>query len=202
MNDIVSKLRKAASWVWNQKEKMFLGILLVVLLFRAYVVLINPPDVNALIAAVEKPAEKPKPAAKKPAPAAAPGAPAAAPKAAPITSDNVPLPAPKPVLERAEDFKPLVRQNPFTIYGVMAGTGSRGETEQEKIEIQLQRIVKWSDGSYRAEMITKVGGRPKRYAENEPFESYKVMEIDTVNNTVTVFSTAHGKAFTLSPVGS
>ncbi|HRI89111.1 MAG TPA: hypothetical protein PK869_12635 [Candidatus Hydrogenedentes bacterium] len=198
MNDIVSKLRKAGFWMWNQKEKMFLFVLLAVLLFRAYVVIINPPDINAIIESETVAAAATPPKAPAPRPG---GAPAAAPNA-PITAGNVPLPDPRPGLPRAEDFRPLIRQNPFTIYGIVVTTGARGETTEEKIDVTLSKIIKWNDGSYRAELTTKVSGRPKRYAEGESFESYKVMEIDAVNNTVTIYSTGHDKTFTLTMPGT
>jgi hypothetical protein len=67
MNDITSKLRKFGLWVWGQKEKMFLGVLLVVLCFRVYVVLINPPDASALDEKPKAPPVKPTPGALPPA---------------------------------------------------------------------------------------------------------------------------------------
>jgi hypothetical protein len=187
MNDISSKIRKVGVWVWNQKEKMFLAALLLVLCFRAWVVLFNPPDVSAIGAS---PTPAPPAAAKPPA-----GKPGAVP--AKLTADNVPDPPARPVQERPEDFRPLVRQNPFTIYGVMmGGTKSQG-SDEETIDVTLNSIVKWGDGTYRAELTTKVSGKSKRYKEGEVFENYKLMTIDPKNKSVTIYSSAHDKTFEL-----
>ena len=202
MNDVLSKLRKVGVWFWNQKEKMVLVALLIFLCFRVYVVLINPPDLMAETG----PAAPAATTAPKPGLSQAGGRagstttpkPAAAAPAAPIMSANdLKAPPARPVLERQEDYKPLVRQNPFTIYGVMMGTSKKGEQTEETIDVVLNRILKWKDGSYRAEMTTKVSGRPKYYAEGEPFESYKLMSIDAAGNTVTIYSNAHDKTFVL-----
>lgn len=194
MNDIVSKLRKGGLWLWNQKEKIFLVALLGVLCFRVYSVFADLDPEAEIKSATTPTTTGPKP------PGGSPAAPAAG--AGAIRSDNVPTPPAKPTAERPEDFRPLVRQNPFTIYGAMQGEAKRGEGQQETVDVTLHRIMRWSDGSYRAEMSTKVSGRPKRYAEGEAFENYKVMSIDAVNNMVTIYSNVHEKTFTLTVPGS
>ena len=190
MNDLASKLRKGGIWVWNQKEKMVLFALLIFLCYRVYVVLISPPDLLAQ---------------------GSDGVPGSGkstgttPTKPPATATPAKLPAAPPqlpVLERADDWKPLVRQNPFTIYGMMQGTAKTGGTTEETIDVVLNRILKWRDGTYRAEMTTKVSGRPKYYKEGEPFESYKLMSIDAANGTVTIFSTGHDRTFVLKAQGS
>ena len=188
MNDVLSQLRKAGLWVWNQKEKMVLVALLAFLCFRVYVVLnpVSAEDLDAQPAPAKETTKKP--------PVAPPGGPA-------ITSANVPEPPLRPQVQRAEDYKPLVRQNPFTIYGAMLGTNTRGEVAEETIDVTLNKIIKWRDGTYRAELMTKTA-RPKFYAEGEPFESYKLMDIDVTGNTVTIYSTAQEKTYTLKVPGS
>ena len=184
MNDISSKIRKAGLWVWNQKEKMFLGALLVVLCFRVYVVLINPPDVNGdpnPPDLIDKP--------PLPAPSDQTGGFA--------SPDAVPDPPARPIAERAEDYRPMVRQNPFTIWSLGAQGSGASDTEGDSIDVNLINIVKWNDGTYRAELSTKVVTKPKRYKEGEVFENYKLMSIDPGNKSVTIYSSAHDKTFEL-----
>lgn len=197
MNDITSKLRKAGIWAWNQKEKMFLGALLILLCFRVYIVL-NPKDASAAIG-TPKPGVPAGPGGAAPAPGL--GTPASA-SGSRMAANEVPDPPGRPVAERAEDFRPLVRQNPFTIYSLLQDGGATRDAEGDSIDVTLNNIVKWSDGAYRAELTTKVSGRSKRYKEGEVFENYKVMKIDPVNKTVSIYSTAHEKTFELKVPGS
>lgn len=206
MNDISSKLRKAGLWAWHQKEKMVLAALLIVLCFRVYVVLINPSagidDVKTEAPAPKAPTTATTPSAPEARPALAALAPGAAPAgaaapAAGLTADNVPDPPPRPVMERADDYRPLVRQNPFTIWSAMLEDSGTKDAEGDSIDVTLNNIVKWSDGAYRAELTTKVTGKSKRYKEGEPFESYKLMSIDPKNKSVTIYSSAHDKTFEL-----
>lgn len=183
MNDINSQLRKAGAWLWNQKEKMFLAALLIVLCFRVYLVL-SPAQAST------KTSETPK---KKPAATAAPSK---------MSAESVPDPGPRPISERAEDFRPLVRQNPFTIWSIAATGKSASGSDEETIDVTLNNIVKWSDGAYRAELTTKVTGKSKRYKEGEVFENYKLMSIDPANKMVTIYSSAHDKTFELKMPGN
>ncbi len=43
MNDFLTILQKTGAWIWNQKEKMVLLILVGVLCFRVYQVVNGPP---------------------------------------------------------------------------------------------------------------------------------------------------------------
>ena len=180
MNDINSQLRKAGAWLWNQKEKMFLAALLIVLCFRVYLVL-SPAQASS---------KTPDPAKK--------GATAANNKMSP---ENVPDPGPRPASERAEDFRPLVRQNPFTIWSIAATGKSTSGSDEETIDVTLNNIVKWRDGGYRAELSTKVSGKSDWYKEGEVFENYKLMTIDPTNKIVQIYSTAHDKTFELKMPG-
>jgi hypothetical protein len=173
MNDLNSQLRKVGIWMWNQKEKMFLAALLIVLCFRVYVVLagVNPGDQGT--------------------PTAVP------PVMSRMDPGSVSDPPPRPIPQRAEDYRPLVRQNPFTIWAVGATGQSSQDAEGDTIDVTLNNIVKWSDGAYRAELTTKVTGKSKRYKEGEVFENYKLMSIDVANKSVTIYSSAHDKTFEL-----
>ncbi|NUM56431.1 MAG: hypothetical protein HUU46_22565 [Candidatus Hydrogenedentes bacterium] len=192
MNDITSKLRKAGIWAWHQKEKVFLGALLIVLCFRVWVVL-RPAD-----ASVDSPIPKPPVTGQKPPV----GGPPAPPGQTRMAANDVPDPPPRPVTERADDYRPLVRQNPFTIYSILLDNTGTQDAEGDSIDVTLNNIMKWSDGAYRAELTTKVTGKSKRYKEGEVFENYKLMSIDAANKTVTIYSSAHDKTFELKMPGS
>lgn len=181
MNDINSQLRKVGIWLWNQKEKIFLATLLIVLCFRVYLVL-SPAEASS---------KSPEPPKKT---ATAGGG--------KLSPDNVPDPPPRPLSQRTEDFRPLVRQNPFTIWSVAATGKSASGSDEETIDVTLNNIVKWSDGGYRAELTTKVTGKSKRYKEGEVFENYKLMSIDPVNKIVQIYSSAHDKTFELKMPGN
>jgi len=199
MNDITSKLRKAGLWAWHQKEKMVLAALLIVLCFRVYVVLINP---SAAVDEAKTPAPDTKTATTSTGTTppgtmgTAPPKPAA-PAGGGLTADNVQDPPPRPAMERADDYRPLVRQNPFTIWSAILDNSGTKDSEGDSIDVTLNNIVKWSDGAYRAELTTKVAGKPKRYKEGEAFENYKLMSIDPQNRSVTIYSSAHDKTFEL-----
>ena len=180
MNDINSQLRKAGAWLWNQKEKIFLAALLIVLCFRVYLVL-SPAQASTKAADTQKKT------------AAAGGK---------LSPDSVPDPQPRPISERAEDFRPLVRQNPFTIWSIAATGKSASGSDGETIDVTLNNIVKWSDGGYRAELTTKVSGKSKWYKEGEPFENYKLMSIDPASKIVQIYSSAHAKTFELKMPGN
>ena len=181
MNDLNSQLRKVGIWVWNQKEKMFLAALLIVLCFRVYVVLagVNAGDQGTPLKDDIKTNTPP----------------------APVTNNmdpgSVSDPPPRPIPQRAEDYRPLVRQNPFTIWAIGATGQSSQNAEDDTIDVTLNNIVKWSDGAYRAELTTKVTGKSKRYKEGEVFENYKLMSIDVANRSVTIYSSAQEKTFVL-----
>lgn len=168
MNDLSSQLRKAGIWLWNQKEKMILVALILVLCYRVWGVM-NPAELTF---------EEPGAAIAKPRP---------------IPKDP---PPPVPVLPRSPDFKGLVRTNPFTIHSALPGT-REGEAREDRPNLTVIRIVPWAGGDYRAEIVTQ-GARPKRYKEGEQFETYRLIDIDEVNNQVTIFSNAHNKNFVIT----
>jgi hypothetical protein len=170
MNDLSSQLRKAGAWIWNQKEKMILVALILVLCYRVWGVM-NPPEVNFEESARGANPPKPRQILKDP-------------------------PPPVPVLPRSPDFKGLVRTNPFTVHSALPGS-REGEAREERPNLTVVRIVPWTGGEYRAEIITQ-GARPKRYKEGEQFESYRLVDIDEINNQVTIFSNAHNKNFVIT----
>ena len=65
----------------------------------------------------------------------------------------------------------------------------------------LSRIIKWSDGGYRAEMQFSEGGklRLRHYIEGEAFEAWKVASIDGEGQTVTIENAETGEKTVLKP---
>ncbi len=166
MNDFLTILQKTGIWIWNQKEKMVLLILVCVFGFRVYQVVSGPPPAP------------PDDHTKLSSP------------------DNPELPGPGSVRPPKVDYQGLVQRNPFSIYGIStAREGERGS--EPRIDLVLVRIVPWNDGTHRAEIISSQDSRPRRYEENEPFEGYRVESINPSANTVTVYSSEHGRSFTL-----
>jgi len=167
MNDFLTILQKTGAWIWNQKEKMVLVILLCVFGFRVYQVVNGPPPAP------------PDDTTKKVAP-----------------DDTPDLPGPRQARAPKVNYQSLVQRNPFSVYGVSIG-GDESRDGDQRIDLTLVRIVPWHDGSYRAEMVSSRDTRTRRYEEGEPFEGYRVETIDPVANTVTVYSSEHERSFTL-----
>jgi len=165
MNDVISILRKAGIWLWNQKEKTVLIALLFVLCYRVWVV-VNPPEQGSVTTGGPEPPPRALPAAQPPE---------------------------RPLAERAEDYRPLVRANPFTIYGVVQDTKGTGDGTPS-IDARLIQILKWHDG-WRAEIVTQ--GRPKRYQVGEKFQTYQLLSIDPDNNSVVIDAEQLGRQIEL-----
>jgi hypothetical protein len=167
MNEFLTILQKTGVWIWTQKEKMVLVILLCVFGFRVYQVVSGPPPAP------------PEDKTTRQAP-----------------EDDPELPGPRKARAPKVNYQSLVQRNPFSVYGVSLG-GPDSRDGEERIDLTLVRIVPWHDGSHRAEMVSSRDPRARRYEEGEPFEGYRVETIDPVANTVTVYSSEHERSFTL-----
>lgn len=106
--------------------------------------------------------------------------------------DAVVIPQPPPPLgtrPRAETSSLL--RNPFTRIG-----GGTGDSSRDDQEIRLLRIIKWSDGSLRAELQD---ARERDYfAEGESFGTWEVISIDQEAGSVEVYSAESNKRLTLT----
>lgn len=178
MNDVLTILRKAGERIWLLKEKMVLLILVAILCFRVYVVLSTYSAEGSLEGEDSRNGitPTPRPATARPA--------------------DVGLPPPRPDLPRPMDYSGLIRRNPFTVWGVAREDASE-RTPSERIDVSLIRIVRWGDGTYRAEISVK-GDKPKRFEEGEPFVSYRLERIDPETQTVVIFSEEHNRSFVVS----
>ena len=167
MNEFLTIAQKTGAWIWYQKEKIVLLVLVAFCCVRAYqVVYGKPPDLP------EGPPPKP--------------------------ADDIPgLPDARAEKPRPTEFQSLVQRNPFSVYGIT--TGGTTDTEgDERIDLNLLRIVSWHDDSYRAEMQRSNETRPKLYEEGEVFGDFELINIDPEANTVTVYAREYDRNFTLA----
>lgn len=171
MNDLLTILQKTGVWIWNQKEKMVLFALMLVLLFRAVVVVKG----TTLELEDKGPVKPPKP------------------------PEEVVLPPEKPVQPRQVDFQGLVQRNPFSVYGISSETQT-DDSVPEQLPLVLERIVPWNDGTVRA-VIRSKDARGRRYAEGEAFENYRIVSINDTAQTVEVYSSEYDRTFTLTVQG-
>jgi hypothetical protein len=118
----VDKLRKIGLWVWFNKERMVLAVMLVALGFQVYKVW-NPEEPEVV---VHKPPARP----------------------ALTEQAQVQIPAPPPPISPPPPSPPgAFADNPFSRY-----TGGARERETEGVNVRVLRIREWHDGSYRAEL--------------------------------------------------
>ncbi|MCC6487285.1 MAG: hypothetical protein IT364_07275 [Candidatus Hydrogenedentes bacterium] len=172
MNDLLTILQKTGVWIWNQKEKMVLFALMLVLLFRAVLVVKG----TTLELEDKVKANPPKP------------------------PEEVVMPPDKPAPPRQADFQGLVQRNPFSITGISSETQT-DDSAPERLPLELERIVPWSDGTVRA-VIRSKDARGRRYAEGEAFEDYRIVSIDDATKTVVVYSSTYDRNFTLTAQGA
>jgi len=164
----VDKVRKAGQWLWDNKERMVLAIMVAFLGYRVYIVL-NPAEIQ--VSAPPRPPSATVPEAEQP-----------------------PLPDTTVSRDRPEEVAALVRGNPFTL---ASGVVESGATKrQEDPGIRLLKIVPWRDGGYRAQVITK-GNKLQYVGEGEQFENFQVMRIDPEDKLIEVFSNALDRTVTL-----
>ncbi len=158
----MNRLRKIGNWLWLNKERMVLAVMVGFLIFRVYTV-VSP-------AADEKEGQIPPPPTDKiPDDANLPGDP--------------PPPPPPP---RLDDWSRLPRFNPFGPYRpVQVGGGGNQETN-EQFPLRLLNIREIAPGELRAQIDS--GVRSSWYAEGQAFETYEVLDIDPDAGTATVFS--------------
>lgn len=172
----MDKVYKLGVWLWRNKERIVLAVLVVFLCTRAYRVVMGaepePPKVH--------------PPVKSDLPEEWPDAPPKPP---------VPPPIPRPPKES------LIRSNMFTVYGRPVEEGRTEEVTVESLGVRLVRIVPWKDNEYRAELLTK-GRRAKRYKEGEQFENFRLVRIDPADNSVEIWSEQFGRSFTLRVEGA
>jgi hypothetical protein len=164
----VDKVQKIVEGLWNNKERMVLGIMILVLLGNIYNVL-NPP--------------KNMPLPPRPVPSSTPEG----------IQPNPPPPSPQK--RPAEDWSSVYKRNPFWYFSTPASAGGGGKQVQEKPDIAVT-MIRSIAGKPRARL--KTASREGWYTEGQKFESFELQKIDTQNNTCQVYSERHGKVFTIA----
>lgn len=169
----MDKLRKVVEWIWLHKEQMVLGVMVIVLCWHVYKV-VNP--------------EPPEPPAVHPRPRSL--------EVSELEPEDrellglPPPPPPPPEPPRYSDWQSLKTKNPFTVTGAV---GDAPPTE-DRPDISLLSIMKWRDGSLRAQIRT--ASTTDWYGEGDQFESYQLLGIDEEAQTVEIYSEKFRKRFT------
>lgn len=165
------------AWVWLNKERMVLFIMLVFLAYRVYEVVYPPPPPEE--DALQLPQSK-------------------LPEDQAVRKDlGLPATPPvKPPLDLPGDYTALYRRNPFWYFSGKGGGGSgSGSVTAEDLNIQLLNIQE-VDGRYRAQLRTT--STTKWYYEGEPFEEYTLERVNPQERTVVIFAERYGRRITLS----
>lgn len=157
----MNRIRKIGNWIWLNKERMVLAVMVGFLIFRVYQVVYpdTPVEGNDLV---------PYPSKELGDDVDRPGVPPSLP------------PAP-----RMDDWSRLWRLNPMN-YRQPRLRGGGGPEQSADLEISLLRIAEQSPGRYRAQIRTP--SRDGWYEVGRAFESYELLDIDADAGTVTVFS--------------
>ncbi len=163
----MEKIRKIAIWLWDNKERAVLGVMVIFLGYRVFV-MINPPE---------------------PAPVAQP--------ARPQPSGEVQVPEPEltpPQPDRPSyDPDALVSRNPFWTRGggaAQPGARDRRQEREDEIDISLDRINRMADGGYRARLSR--GRSRSTVQEGDTFQGYLVLSIDGEDGPVELFNEETG----------
>lgn len=167
----LSKLRAIGQWIWVNKERMFLLVMLVILVWRVYKVM-NP----------EKAEEPTIPA---PASSVGPSFPTDHKPGEPKGAPDLPPPA---------DLSSLWIRNPFTVYSDTAQQGGRG-SDAKQDDIELLDIQK--SGTAAPSVKLRYGNTQKWHKEGDSFVSYKLLSIDVENKSCEVYSENKGRSITL-----
>jgi hypothetical protein len=168
--DAVGTARKVGRWLWRNKERMLLGVVMVFLCWRAYVVL--------------NPKEEKWPTFRSPQAELPPGAP-------------VPeLPDPAAPQVPAVEFSSLLERNPFTAN--LSRASQSGTEEEERVEARLsvQRIVERPDGTSTAQIRTRT--TRSWVTQGDEIDGFTVRAIDPDAGSVTVVSEESGQQTVLT----
>ena len=171
----MDKLQKIGSWIWYNKERMVLAVMVLVLAYRVYQVLNPPPPRQwAMLAAPRM--QLPDDAESR---------------------ERLGLPSvppPRPPMTLPGDYVSFYERNPFWYYSGTAGQDTGQDVRVEDLNIQLLDIQTGPDGNPRARLRTRTTAW---YSEGDTFEEFEVTRIDPDTNSVVVYSERYGRPFTL-----
>lgn len=167
----MDKVRKIGNWIWLNKERIVLVVLIVVLCYQVYQIVFPTQMTFAQPLPPRKPnLESLEPEVKPP-------------------MDFRQLPRP-----RLGNYALLYRRNPF--WGHSGGGTTTGTTEvtPETLNISLLDI-KELGGRVRARLKTSTAS--KWYDEGEQFEQFQLESIDLDNGEVSIFAEKYGQYVTV-----
>jgi hypothetical protein len=167
----VNRIRKIGNWLWLNKERLVLAVMVCFLVLRVYQV-VSPQEAG--------PTARPYPL---------PG------KELPPDSPPPGLPPAPPPAPRTADWSQLWRYSIFNYRQPRVGTGPADRGDRQTVKLDVLRIRQMADGNYMAQIRTL---RDKWYREGEAFETYEVLDIDPEAQTVTIFVEQEQKAMTFS----
>jgi hypothetical protein len=171
----MNKLQKIGAWIWNNKERMVLAVMLAVFAYRFYQIWDPPPPQNweRLRSPMQELPEEPEARQELGLPS---------------------NPGPKPPMNLPGDYVSFYERNPFWYYSGQMQQNQNQEVRAEDLGIELIDIQD-VQGKPRARL--KTSRTNKWYSEAEQFEEFEVQQIDPEASTVVVFSERHSKSFTL-----
>ncbi|HOZ47587.1 MAG TPA: hypothetical protein PLO37_17740 [Candidatus Hydrogenedentes bacterium] len=174
---LATKLRKLVEWLWRNKERMILAIVVVVLILRVWEVL-NPAAVPLAPTYAFPRTQWPED---------------------PVEVAHIGFPGPPPLSPpppMPENWKPLWQRNPFWYNAESGGAGGEDDAIARDPGIYLTRIAKRPDGKLRARLRTP--SSQKWYDEGEQFEKYELVSIDEEKRECVVFLKEFGRRVTLT----
>lgn len=174
---MVDKLRKIGAWIWRNKERAVLLVVLVVLGYRGWALMSPrlPPNWSRL--------QPPKPQLPD--------------DLSELAEQNIelpPSPSLRPPADVPEPFASLYQKNPFWYYAGSGASRSEQEITVEQLNIQLLNLQQVR-GKWRARLRTT--STTKWYDEGEQFEEFEVLRINPDEKTVEIRSERYGRNFTL-----
>jgi len=167
----VDKLRKIGRWVWHNKERMILAVMVVFLCYRVYIVINPPQEVESI---------NPQPPIER---------------VEQIPPEVMPPPVTmRPPVEVPGNYTSLYRRNMFWVHSTLEQGEDNGEVTVEDLELNLVDI-KEAGGRWRARMRTSTA--EEWYDEGEQFEEFELIEIRQDEGCVEVYAERYGRRFTL-----
>lgn len=171
----MDKLQKLGAWLWRNKERMVLIVMIAVLAYRVWGIF-NPPQEEAW-------ARLPKPQLELPSD--------------PEERKELGLPAMPPLPTPSVMpgvYTTLYDRNPFWYYSGQKQSSGSEQISAADLNIELVDI---QTGRGNPRVRLRTARTVKWYSENEQFEEFEVISIDAENQTVVVYSQRYSKSFTL-----
>ncbi len=174
---MVDKLQKAGAWLWYNKERMVLVIMVVIFGYRVYRVVTPPPAPDCPL--LQQPKNELPTEPEEQQQLGLPG-----------------NPAPRPPMDVPGSYATLFTRNPFWYHsGQQSEQSGQQEVTAESLNIQLLDIQEAAGGRLRARLRTK--SLTSWYSENAQFEEFELQRINKEDQTIEVYSERYGRTFVI-----